>query len=100
MTTAEALWLSIGAGVIAVLYGLISTQWIIKQPAGNSRMQEIQQAIQEGANAYMNRQYFAIGVVGAVLFAILGAALDWYTAIGFAIGAILSAVPIRVFPRS
>jgi K(+)-stimulated pyrophosphate-energized sodium pump len=92
MTNEMALWLSIGAGVLAVLYGIISTQWIIKQPTGNARMQEIQAAIQEGANAYMNRQYTTIGIVGVVLFLILGFALKWPTAIGFAIGAILSAL--------
>ena len=90
MTNEMALWLSIGAGVLAVLYGIISTQWIIKQPAGNDRMQEIQQAIQEGANAYMNRQYMTISVVGVVLFIVLGFALGWATAIGFAVGAIFS----------
>jgi len=90
MTNGMALWLSIGAGGLAVLYGIISTQWIIKQPAGNDRMQEIQQAIQEGANAYMNRQYMTIGAVGVVLFFALGFALGWTTAIGFAIGAVLS----------
>ena len=92
MTNEMALWLSIGAGALAILYGIISTQWIIKQPAGNSRMQEIQQAIQEGANAYMNRQYMTISVVGVILFFALGFALGWSTAIGFAIGAILSAL--------
>jgi K(+)-stimulated pyrophosphate-energized sodium pump len=91
MTNELALWLAIGSGVLAVLYGLVSIQWILKQPAGNERMQEIARAIQEGASAYMNRQYFTIGVVGIVLFVILGIALDWATAIGFAIGAILSA---------
>ena len=85
MTNELALWLAIGAGVLAVLYGLVSVQWILKQPAGNERMQQIQLAIQEGANAYMNRQYFTIGVVGVVLFVILGVALGWHTAIGFAI---------------
>ncbi len=90
MTNEMALWLSIGAGVLAVLYGIISTQWIIKQPAGNDRMQEIQQAIQEGANAYMNRQYTTISFVGVVLFVVLGFALGWTTAIGFAVGAIFS----------
>jgi K(+)-stimulated pyrophosphate-energized sodium pump len=87
-----ALWLAIGAGVVAVLYGLISVQWILKQSAGNERMQEIALAIQEGANAYMNRQYTTIGIVGVVLFAVLGVAIDWYSAVGFAIGAILSAL--------
>ncbi len=91
MTTEFALWLAIGAGVLALLYGLISVQWIFKQPAGNERMQEIALAIQEGASAYMNRQYLTIGMVGVVLFVILGIALNWYTAIGFAIGAIFSA---------
>ncbi|MCJ7591710.1 MAG: sodium/proton-translocating pyrophosphatase, partial [Woeseiaceae bacterium] len=90
MTNEMALWLSIGAGALAILFGILSTQWIIKQPTGTSRMQEIQAAIQEGANAYMNRQYMTIGGVGVVLFLALGFALKWPTAIGFAIGAILS----------
>ena len=90
MTTEIALWLAIGAGVLAIFFGMVSTQWILKQPAGNARMQEIAQAIQEGAGAYMNRQYQAIGLVGIVLFVVLGFALGWPTAIGFAIGAIFS----------
>jgi K(+)-stimulated pyrophosphate-energized sodium pump len=92
MSNELALWLSIGAGGLAVLFGIISSQWILKQPAGNDRMQQIAQAIQEGASAYMNRQYGTIAIVGVVLFLILGIALDWYTAIGFAIGAIFSAL--------
>ncbi len=87
-----ALWLSIGAGVLAILFGVISTQWVLKQPAGNDRMQEIAKAIQEGASAYMNRQYSTIGIVGVALFLILAWALGWHTATGFAIGAILSAL--------
>ena len=87
-----ALWLCLGASVLALLYGLISARWVLRQPAGNERMQEIAAAIQEGANAYMNRQYSAIGVVGVVLFVILGVVLEWATAIGFAIGAALSAM--------
>jgi K(+)-stimulated pyrophosphate-energized sodium pump len=90
MTNELALWLAIGSGVLAVLYGLFSSQWILKQSAGNERMQEIARAIQEGAGAYMNRQYFTIGVVGVVLCVVLGIALGWATAIGFAIGAIFS----------
>ncbi|HSN51561.1 MAG TPA: sodium-translocating pyrophosphatase [Woeseiaceae bacterium] len=92
MSNELALWLSIGAGGLAVLFGIISSQWILKQPAGNARMQEIAQAIQEGASAYMNRQYGTIAIVGVVLFLVLGIALDWYTAIGFAIGAVFSAL--------
>ena len=94
MTNEMALWLSIGAAALAILFGLLSTQWIIKQPTGSSRMQEIQAAIQEGANAYMNRQYMTIGAVGVALFLVLGLTpvIGWATAIGFAIGAILSAL--------
>jgi len=92
MTNALALWLAIGAGALAILYGIISTRWILKQPAGNDRMQEISLAIQEGAGAYMNRQYFTIGIVGVVLFVVLGVALGWITAFGFAIGAVFSAL--------
>ena len=92
MTNELALWLAIGSGILAVVYGILSSQWILKQPAGNERMQEISRAIQEGASAYMNRQYATIGVVGVVLFVVLGITLNWATAIGFAIGAILSAL--------
>jgi len=90
MTNEFALWLAIGAGALAVVYGAISVQWILKQPAGNERMQTIAQAIQEGAGAYMNRQYFTISMVGIALFIVLFIALGWATAAGFAIGAIFS----------
>jgi K(+)-stimulated pyrophosphate-energized sodium pump len=92
MNPTNALWLCLGASVLALLYGLISVKWILAQSAGTERMQEIAAAIQEGANAYMNRQYTTIGIVGAVLFVLLGFILDWPTAIGFAIGAAFSAL--------
>ncbi|MFO7286074.1 MAG: sodium-translocating pyrophosphatase [Gammaproteobacteria bacterium] len=85
-----ALWLSLGAAVLAVLYGLYSTRWVLAQSAGTERMQQIAAAIQEGAKAYMNRQYTTIGIVGVVLFLVLGVALDWATAFGFLIGAVFS----------
>ncbi len=90
MTLDNALWLAIAAGVVAILYGLISVRWILKQPAGNARMLEIAAAIQAGARAYLNRQYSTIAIVGVILFVAIGLALDWETAGGFAVGAILS----------
>src|SRR6187455_1673761 len=90
MVATTWLWLASGAGVIAVLYGVFSMMAILKLPAGNARMQEIAAAIQAGAKAYLDRQYTTIAVVGAILFVALGFALHWTTAIGFAVGAILS----------
>ncbi len=76
--------------VIAILYGIFSVRWILAQPEGNERMREIAAAIQQGASAYLNRQYATIGVVGVILFVVLGFLLDWYTGFGFLIGAVFS----------
>ena len=90
MNPNTALWLALGASALAVVYGLVSVSWILGRSPGTERMQAISAAIQEGAKAYLNRQYLTIGIVGVVLFLLLGLALNWYTAIGFAIGSFFS----------
>ena len=82
--------LALGAGILAIAYGYIQIQSIMKAPSGNPRMVEIAQAIQEGANAYLNRQYRTIGIVGVVVAIVLVFALSWKASLGFVIGAVLS----------
>ena len=81
---------ALACAAAAILYGIVSTQWILAKPAGSARMQEIATAIQEGAKAYLNRQYTTIGMAGIVLLVIIGIFIGWPTATGFAIGAIFS----------
>ena len=86
----DILIMAIGASIIAVLYGLYTMTWIYKQSPGSDKMKEISDAIAEGASAYLNRQYTAIGVVGAILLVIISIALSYTVALGFLIGAVLS----------
>ena len=90
MLERHGLSLALGCAILAILFGIVSARWILRQPTGNERMIAIATAIQEGARAYLNRQYLTIGIAGVVLFVLVGIFLSWYTAIGFAVGAVLS----------
>jgi K(+)-stimulated pyrophosphate-energized sodium pump len=85
------LWFALLCAAGALVYGAISIKWILGKPDGNERMQEIASAIQQGAKAYLNRQYGTITIAGVIIGVAIGFALDWSTAIGFAIGALCSA---------
>src|SRR6478672_13652914 len=85
-----ALWLIVLCGVLAIVYGIWAITSVLSADAGSARMQEISAAVREGAQAYLKRQYTTIGIVGIVIFLIVGYFLGWLVGIGFAIGAILS----------
>src|SRR5476651_232491 len=86
----NTLWMIVGCGVLAILYGIWATGSVLRADAGSKKMQEISAAVREGAQAYLKRQYATISIVGVVIFVILGFTLGWLVAIGFLIGAILS----------
>ena len=91
MNEGQALWIALTASVTAIISGIIFALEILKQPDGNEKMREIAGAIQEGAKAYLNRQYLTIGIVGIVIFLLLGfSGIGWLSAIGFLIGSVLS----------
>src|SRR5277367_2162947 len=83
--------LIIACGLAALVYGFITSREVLAADAGTSRMQEISAAVQEGARAYLNRQYTTIGIVGVVILILLAVVLGMHTAVGFLIGAVLSA---------
>ena len=85
------LWFTLLCAMLALLYGAVTTKWLLHKPTGNDRMREIAAAIQEGAAAYLNRQYSTIAIVGAMLMVVIFfSPLGWKSAIGFALGAMLS----------
>ena len=90
MSETIVLWGALTASVTAIVVGIIFSMQILKESDGNERMREIAGAIQEGATAYLNRQYLTIAIVGLLIFILLGIGVGWLSAIGFLVGAIFS----------
>jgi K(+)-stimulated pyrophosphate-energized sodium pump len=88
--TTWTIYFALGSALLALIYGAVSIMQVMKLPRGNEAMQGISDAVQQGASAYLRRQYTTIAMVGVVLLIIIAVALDIYTAIGFLIGAVLS----------
>src|SRR6516164_6237764 len=85
-----AQYVIIACGLLALVYGVVTSKQVLAADAGSARMQEIAAAVQEGARAYLNRQYTTIAIVGVVILIILGVVLGVHVAIGFLIGSVLS----------
>ena len=92
MEMTQTLSFALGAAILAILAGLWLAKWILGLPQGTDKMKEIASAIQQGARAYLNRQTMTVAWIAAALFVILGLFVDWTTAIGFLVGAVLSAL--------
>ena len=92
MSAESFIFLAMISGILGLIYGFWASQSVLAAPAGSKRMQKIAGAIQEGARAYLNRQYSTITLVGIVVAIILWQTLDVYVAVGFIIGAVLSGV--------
>lgn len=83
-------WVGIGCAVLGILFAAFLISWVMKKPAGTQKMQEISRAVQEGAMAYLNRQYTTIAIVGIIVAIAIALAISWKTALGFVIGAFFS----------
>src|SRR3989338_8505551 len=92
MPTSSIVTAALDAAAVAIVYAIFLIRWILRLPSGDGKMKGIALAIQEGASAYLARQYKMIGAIGLIIFLIIGLALDWEIAAGFAVGAVLSSI--------
>src|SRR5246500_427504 len=90
MSSNAVAW-AVGAALLAVVYAVALTVWVLRSPTGNDRMREIAAAIQEGASAYLNRQYTVIAIIGVLIAIVIGVAIGWSSAALYIVGAVLSA---------